>query len=174
MTTSIDPNLLALLQSKGLQGNGAPIDTSQIYQQIAERYSDNPMMSLLLSQMAERNVTDEEDDYLVIDAEEVDEDDLFSKRKSSEGSLADKKTRARIKSRIQSMSEELSVLRQHSEELAAALGACEICWGYDNECEHCNGYGSPGWQAPRRGVFNKYVEPAIKALREVPERVSVN
>ena len=172
MTMNIDPSMFALLQ-----GQGTSPDTSQLFKQIAERYSDNPMMSMLLTQMMNGNesVDTEDDEILELEAEEVDEDDLRVNPSRRKGYMANEEIRNRIKHRIQSISEELYVLRQHSEELAAALGACDICWGYDDECEQCHGHGTPGWHPPRRDAFDKYVKPAIRALgQKIPERDSVN
>lgn len=60
---------------------------------------------------------------------------------------------------------ELDRLRERNAELAAALGACEACWGVDPGCERCRGHGGPGGRAPDRQLFAEYVLPAIRRLK---------
>jgi hypothetical protein len=57
------------------------------------------------------------------------------------------------------------VLLRHSEYLAAAVGACPLCWGEDASCSDCGGAGGPGSSLPDRGCFQEFVEPALAAIR---------
>lgn len=50
--------------------------------------------------------------------------------------------------------------------VASAIGACQDCWGEDTDCEQCDGGGAPGWRAPKRSEFNRYIAPV---LRRTPE-----
>jgi hypothetical protein len=50
--------------------------------------------------------------------------------------------------------------------LAAALGACYLCWGEDPHCEHCGGAGHSGWCEPDAEQFAAFVAPALERLRE--------
>ena len=65
-----------------------------------------------------------------------------------------------------SMFAELEVLRQRNDELAAALGACYLCWGEDIECEVCDGRGAPGSSRPDMSLFFALVAPALRRLRD--------
>ena len=47
--------------------------------------------------------------------------------------------------------------------LAAALGACD-CWGVDDVCPFCEGFGATGWTRPDRALFAEFVYPAVRAL----------
>lgn len=60
---------------------------------------------------------------------------------------------------------ELEDLRERNDALAAALGACYLCWGEDFDCEECQGQGQPGAFKPDKGLFRQYVAPAIQTLK---------
>lgn len=60
---------------------------------------------------------------------------------------------------------EVEVLRARSDALAAALGACYLCFGDDPLCEECGGRGVPGSLAPKPAAFRKYVSPAVRHAR---------
>jgi len=48
--------------------------------------------------------------------------------------------------------------------LAAALGACNNCWGTRADCPVCDGAGTPGWVLPDPQLFASYVHPAVRAF----------
>jgi hypothetical protein len=60
---------------------------------------------------------------------------------------------------------ELEDLRRRNEIFAAAVGACEVCWGDDPACPICGGEGRPGWAEPSRGLFAEVAGPALRRLR---------
>jgi hypothetical protein len=60
---------------------------------------------------------------------------------------------------------ELEDLRRRNEIFAAAVGACEVCWGDDPACPICWGEGRPGWAEPSRGLFAEVAGPALRRLR---------
>jgi hypothetical protein len=60
---------------------------------------------------------------------------------------------------------ELEDLRRRTEIFAAAVGACEVCWGDDPACPICWGEGRPGWAEPSRGLFAEVAGPALRRLR---------
>ena len=62
---------------------------------------------------------------------------------------------------------ELESLRRRSAALAAALGACHLCFGDDPRCGRCGSRGVPGSRAPNPEAFRKYVLPAIRRARAV-------
>lgn len=68
----------------------------------------------------------------------------------------------RLRARVQEMRDELRILRRRNELLAAALGACELCWGDDPECEECGGHGRPGWEEPDRALYRELVSPVVE------------
>jgi hypothetical protein len=60
---------------------------------------------------------------------------------------------------------ELGVLRHRNDALAAALGACYLCWGEDPGCPTCAGRGSPGWASLDPHAYRRLVAPAVRALQ---------
>jgi hypothetical protein len=56
---------------------------------------------------------------------------------------------------------ELDVLRKRNDELAAAIGACFLCFGSDPLCPECAGRGRPGSKFPEANAYRKYVLPAL-------------
>jgi len=70
-----------------------------------------------------------------------------------------------LRQQCQSMFAELKGLRTRSSHLAAALGACPLCWGKNAECESCRGRGRPGFSIPDRHLFSEFVLPAVRLLR---------
>jgi len=62
---------------------------------------------------------------------------------------------------------ELHALRRRSDDLAAALGACYLCWGADPSCVRCFGAGRAGWGAIDESAFREYVLPVLRRKRAV-------
>ena len=60
---------------------------------------------------------------------------------------------------------ELDELHARNDTLAAALGACPLCWGDDPACSDCRGRGSPGARRPHGRLFDLLVRPAVRRLR---------
>jgi hypothetical protein len=56
---------------------------------------------------------------------------------------------------------ELAELRINNDRLAAALGACYLCWGTRIECPNCEGRGSTGWADPDKAMFSELIRPAL-------------
>jgi hypothetical protein len=56
---------------------------------------------------------------------------------------------------------EVQELRCRNDELAAALGACYLCWGEQSGCLICAGRGIPGSSPPELSAYIRYVAPAI-------------
>lgn len=62
--------------------------------------------------------------------------------------------------------------RARIEAVAAAIGACAVCFGENLLCETCHGAGSPGGRAPASAEFNRYVLPAVERVRTAILRAS--
>ena len=58
------------------------------------------------------------------------------------------------------------ILYEQCEHMAAAIGACPLCWGEDPECRECGGRGTPGAFLPHRASFAELVLPAIDRVRD--------
>lgn len=73
--------------------------------------------------------------------------------------------RKRLLRKTKSLAVKLERQREISDTLAAALGACYLCWGDDLTCEQCLGQGNAGWREPDADLFLEYVAPAIRRMR---------
>ncbi len=67
--------------------------------------------------------------------------------------------------RLRQVTLELQELRERNDTLAAALGACYLCWGEDSACSHCRGRGRPGYTIPDKELFIEWVAPAVRTLK---------
>jgi hypothetical protein len=70
-----------------------------------------------------------------------------------------------LRRRLEHLEPELERLQEINDTLAAALGACEVCWGDDPDCETCRGRGGPGSLLPDRALCERLVMPAVRRLR---------
>lgn len=75
-----------------------------------------------------------------------------------------------LKETVERACAELDVLRTRHDALAAALGACHLCFGTDPLCQECHGRGIPGARAPEPTAFRTYVLPAIRRARAIDAR----
>jgi hypothetical protein len=75
----------------------------------------------------------------------------------------------RVRAAIEAMHDELQERRERDGALAAALGACEYCWGRDPACQDCGGGGVSGSFVPDRKLFKQLVAPAVSRLSELRE-----
>lgn len=70
--------------------------------------------------------------------------------------------------------EELESLRCVNDTLADALGACGVCWGGNDNCPECEGYGIAGSEPPDPRLFKRLIAPAFKRVqldkREYPRK----
>jgi hypothetical protein len=60
---------------------------------------------------------------------------------------------------------ELADLREVNDTVAAALGACRVCWGGDVSCPLCGGRGHAGAAPPDPRLFEALVVPAVRRMR---------
>ncbi len=112
---------------------------------LAELGEQNPKMKLITTYLAGQQ------------AEETVEEEpphLQMKKKK-------KRPLSQLRKKIDNMRMELEDLRERNDTLAAALGACYLCWGEDRECPECNGKGRPGFFTPDTELFTEFVAPAL-------------
>ena len=140
----------------GTGGMSSAEVTQELLSRLAER---DPRLAMLATQVmrtraaaAEADSSDSPQESLSSDAD-------------AERSERSNEIRTRLRERIASMSAELTMLRERSEVLAQALGACARCWGADELCRFCRGSGEPGTYMPDLGLFEQLVLPAIRCLR---------
>ena len=134
----------SLLLEKLTANPGTSPSMSEMLAQLGE---SDPRMALLAKYFAQRESVQEDDD---------DEPSEAEKKRESMAHLQ------RIMKRLY---RELEDLRERNDSLAAALGACYLCWGEAPGCEFCAGAGTPGSNAPDEILLSHYVTPAIRRLR---------
>jgi hypothetical protein len=140
-------NLLARLRAPGANPN-------QITHQVLAEFGDrNPAFNQLAKQLAESQRPK------VIDLEVTEE---IPDRPAP---VFDESAISQLKEYAKSLLSEVQALRDRADQLAAALGACCLCWGQDVSCRICRGRGAPGFALPDEALFEYYVLPAVVLLR---------
>ena len=134
--TSGDPTLVdTLTRVRGAMEDGSDQATQALLAQLG---NSNPMASLLATQFAERR---------------------------ARAAAAPEPTIIDMSPRLGELESEVAALRDQADTLAAALGACSLCWGHDPRCRACRGRGSPGFAVPDEDAFNELVLPAVRTMR---------
>jgi hypothetical protein len=126
----------------------------------------NPIASLLASQLAQSQTSSAKHESPVIEAEFREADAVATEQaaQASENAVRE------LRRQVESMFAELKTLRERTDTLAAALGACCLCWGQDPECRFCHGRGTPGFVMPDESLLAQLVLPAIRILQAIRGR----
>lgn len=119
---------------------------------IAETGATNPQLALL-AQLFNRPAPQAASDR----SEEVDE--LTARLAEAEQTIDALKHQGRR------MMEEHQACLDRLSELAAALGACGLCWGEDVACPSCRGRGRPGMVRPDMQLRARLLAPAASSER---------
>lgn len=124
---------------------GAPADVDALMQSFAQQ---NPTLAWVAQMLQAQRQNSE--------ALPVDDAESQALREA----LADSEQRAQKLERIaRRLSAELEAANARLADLAAAFGACGLCWGDDSRCPSCRGRGKPGRFAPdqelRQRLFAK-------------------
>lgn len=140
-----------------LQGAGSNDKTMALLQSILGGTELAPQEEMILKFLSSLQDNEDNNDAQIIDGESVDIE--YGYEESLDG------RRASNRSRFERLRAELADLREVNDTLAAALGACQYCWGGDEECAMCEGQGSAGWRMPHARLFEELVVPAIHRVR---------
>jgi hypothetical protein len=133
---------------------------------LAKLGQNNPMVGVLTRHMAEAKANTVRAP-VVIDADQESADSsgsLSAEPASDAHSYAASSAINELRDHAQNMFAELQILRQRSDDVAAALGACCLCWGHDANCRNCHGRGGPGFSLPDENQFGLVVLPAIRMI----------
>lgn len=159
-----DPMLGVLIDA--LSGTGRVDPLALLRTQLDAQTRDNPQavqILRLLEQRQQQNSEPQED--VILSSEE----DVYLEH----GTLAEenREESARhtqeLEDTVNKVYAELEALRTRNNALAAALGACYLCFGDDLLCEECGGRGIPGSLAPKPAAFRKYVLPAFRRAKAI-------
>lgn len=157
-------------------------EANAVYQQLTESLrqggSDDASLLLLRSILAKAQLTPEQE--MVVDLlstlqtgveppdNQVIEDALGGSEDGYREPLDDRKEIYR--KTVNRLKEELADLREVNDTVAAALGACHRCWGGNDDCDICQGWGRAGWRAPHPKLFNELVAPAVNRVRALKRK----
>jgi hypothetical protein len=153
LAQSNDPAAAQLLARMNSTDGSALPDLREFVQSMA---GSNPAMQFLAQHLETLRASPAEEQGVTIEgvAEPSDGDDPGAAAALLE-----------LRAQVDSMFEELTMLRRRNEDLALALGACPACWGEDSQCRFCRGQGAPGFSRPDTAAFLHYVVPAGKTWR---------
>jgi hypothetical protein len=143
-------NLMARMQS----GDVGNVNVEEL---LAQQAQSNPMAAMLMKQMAEQKAREEEEKARIIDVEA--NTTIEDPAAETLAALCELRENARLKQA------DLDRLRERSDAMAAAVGACPLCWGQSLECRGCRGRGGPGFCVPDESLFEEFVLPAVRTLR---------
>jgi hypothetical protein len=154
--------LMSLLAARngGVLPNGddGAIDLAALDPQalLARMSQDNPAMAAIL-QMMEAQKTAAAREPVVLEGEAVD---------ITASELA------QISAQLDAAQAEVRLLRERCDTVAAALGACGLCWGQDSSCRACRGQGGPGHCIPDKELFYEFVVPAVRLMHASRQRAN--
>jgi hypothetical protein len=155
-----NPALADLLARMRAGDSGLPVNVEDL---LAQQAQTNPMAAMLAKQMSEQKAmraAQESSSVIDIEASTGGEEE-FSENQGEDAGAALSELRENMKG----MLSELEQLRERNDMLAAAVGACPLCWGQNLDCRSCRGRGGPGFCMPDEALFEEFVLPAVRTLR---------
>jgi hypothetical protein len=156
----------ALADMLARMSSSDPNARPNIEEMLAQQAKTNPMVAMFAKHMAEQKaIASARENLPVIDVEAsevVAESQVEESQEKGEGSAAEL---IELRQYMKGMFAEIKFLRERNDALAAAVGACCLCWGQNLECRSCRGRGGPGFCMPDEALFEEFVLPAIQTLR---------
>lgn len=119
--------------------------------------TSDPTTAMLAQMIASQSANQSEKSESTIDAEE--DETLHRKLKQ----LA--VTCRQLQQGYETLQTEMEDFRLRNDTLAAALGACYLCWGENTVCENCDGQGTVGYFSIDLPAFSEFVVPALRAFK---------
>jgi hypothetical protein len=168
--SATDPALQTLLSGMDPGASGGAFPSAQ--ELLSQLESTNPTMGLIAKYLAARQASESETNSE--DEAEGEEDAEAARaaenqRLAFEQSLRLAQVVQRLEGQVKKLRAELDQLRELNDALAAALGACYLCWGEDAGCPVCHGTGCPGSAMPDKQLFARFVAPTLRTLQEEKE-----
>jgi hypothetical protein len=131
--------------------------------------SGNPLVSALAKQFSEAQAKTANETVIDVEPQSTLEELADSPRETQGYSPGETEE---LRQSVENLTCELRTLRERCDLLAAALGACCLCWGQDPACRACRGRGRPGYAIPDEPLVHEFVLPAIRTLRA--QKASIN
>ena len=132
----------------------ATLDPAAMMQRLGQ---DNPQLAAIMQMMAAQKGNIAAPDPGVVESDAVELDAVVNEL-------------AALATQLEAAHSEGKLLREQCDTLAAALGACALCWGHDPACRACRGHGLPGHSLPDEALFYEYVLPAVRLMRASRQR----
>ena len=166
--SATEPALQTLLSGMDAGASGGALPSTQ--ELLSQLESTDPTVGLLARYLAARQVSGSESS-----SEEETEVEEEAARAAEEQRLALEQYERlaqvvhHLQGQVKKLRAELDQLREVNDALAAALGACYLCWGKDAGCPVCHGTGHAGSAMPDKQLFAQFVAPALRTLQEQKE-----
>jgi 2-keto-4-pentenoate hydratase len=126
----------------------AALDSAALMQRLGQ---DKPQLAPLLQMMAAQKANAASRDQVMVDATAIEIDTVSDEL-------------AALAAQLEAAHSEVKLLRERCDTIAAALGACALCWGHEPACRACRGHGLPGRSLPDDALFIEYVMPAVRLV----------
>lgn len=162
------PGLADVMARLSPASSSAALDPRELLERLG---NSNPAIASFLQQMAAQQEKTAVDQANVIDVEPVTAQAKLPAESSDEEAEPSAGELHELQLRADSLCAEMKLLRERNDLLAAALGACCLCWGHDLSCRSCRGRGGPGFCIPDQELFEEYVVPAIHTFRAQKAKV---
>jgi len=166
--SATDPALQTLLSGMDAGASGDALPSVQ--ELLSQLESTNPTAGLIAKYLAARQVSESQsssEEAIVVEGEAVYAAEVQSVAVEQFERLA--QVVQRLGGQVKKLRAELDQLREVNDALAAALGACYLCWGKDAGCPVCHGTGRPGTAIPDKQLFARFVAPVLRTLQEQKE-----
>jgi hypothetical protein len=151
-----NPAMADLLARMRAGDSGSPVNVEDL---LAQQAQTNPLAAMLAKQLVEQKAARAARESEVIDVEASVTGVNETREESADAALGE------LRENMKCMLAELTLLRERNDTLAAAVGACCLCWGQDLECRSCRGRGGPGFCMPDGVLFEEFVLPAVRTWR---------
>jgi hypothetical protein len=150
----MDPQvLMSLLAARN--GGALPSGMEDPQVALARMAQNNPTVAALLQMMEAQKGAAVAHEPIVVEGTAVD--------------VTDNEIGA-LHAQLEAAYAEVKLLRDRCDTLAAALGACGVCWGQDFSCRACRGHGAPGRMIPDQELFSEFVVPAVRLMHASRQR----
>jgi len=166
--SATDPALQTLLSGMDAGASGGALPSIQ--ELLSQLESTDPILGFIAKYLATRQVSGSErssEEAIEVEGEVVYMADVQSVAVEQFERLA--QIVQRLGGHVKKLRAELDQLREVNDALAAALGACYLCWGKDAGCPVCHGTGHPGSAMPDKRLFAQFVVPTLRTLQEQKE-----
>jgi hypothetical protein len=142
---------------------------TMLFQQLLGKTGEKPTMQGLLAQVAETNPNLAPlANYLIQREAERREQEAREEAEITVEQLPDRRDSLKnLELTVHKLYRELEDLRERNDALAAALGACYLCWGDDFQCPYCHGQGATGWRSPDPDLFGQWIKPILHVRRHM-------